>query len=1007
MNEITTELDPPVIGFARSGSIAALRSTAARHPETTVGRRGTTVRRLGRTLSVKFLKPLESGLTVMPSQFGMARWREQITELGAPLNGDLSAIHSIMERGAAATDNRGLRGRREESAVLEWILAGARSGAGGSLVLRGEPGIGRTSLLEYAVGHAHGMRVARLAGIDSETGLGFAALHRLLFPIAPRLDGLPGRQLGALRAAFGLTTADIPDRFMVSLAALALLADLAAEQPLLVAVDDAQWLDRATIEVLGFVARRLTTEPIAFVIAVREPTIRCQSIDGLPTLYLNGLPEQDAHELLAAVATGPLDRRMAQRVVAETAGNPLALVELGRQITDGQCAAGMPAPQPLPIGGRLKDQFLRSVQTLPSGTQTLLLLVAAEPSGSPALLRRAAARLGLGANVAGPAEAAGLLASADRVTFRHPLVRSAVYYGAPPRERRRVHAALAAVIDPVSDPDSHGWHLAAAAGGPDEGAASGLVRSAARARAKADHAAEAMLLTRAAELTPDRKRRADRLLDCAAAVLAAGEPVYAETLLDQADPSLLGPPARARTAQLRATVSLVGGRFREAPSALLRAARELHPLEPQRARETLLDAMYAGLVAGVQAGSDVLPDIAHAALSWPAQSPPTAGDLMLRGFATRLTAGYRAAVPALRSAVDALIDGTPLRSAAPRLLAMGWWAAGELLDGDAQQVLVPSWKQIRGDAGTDNQEPGIAVSDIAGAPGPSELLQLVWHGGEVDARSALAANIRSSVEAGAELGVSTARHAVAVLELGQGRYEAALASALTVYTDDPPYLGTHILPDLVEAAVRCGDHSAARSGLERLAERALASGTQLAAGLLARSRALLAGSAEAEVLYQEAIEHLRQSTDTVQLARAHLLYGEWLRRQRRRRDARQQLRTARDTFDAVRFEAFAQRSCGELLATGERASKRTGDITQQLTPQEMQVARLVAEGSSNRQVAAQMFISPNTVEYHLQKVFRKVGVSSRTQLARSLLDQTSGNGIAGEGFYEYDTAATN
>jgi DNA-binding CsgD family transcriptional regulator len=905
-----------------------------------------------------------------------------MTELAVPLNGHSPATRSVVR--PAATDNRGLLDRQEERTALDRVLASARTGTGGCLVLRGEPGIGRTSLLDHAVRHARDMRVTRLAGIESEMGLGFAALHRLLTPMVSQLDRLPGPQRDALSAAFGLVAADPPDRFLVSLAVLALLTDMAAGQPLLVAVDDAQWLDQATTEVLAFVARRLRTEPIAFVIAVREPTNRCQPLDGLPVIHLTGLPDRSAHKLLAAVVTDRLDERMAQRIVTETGGNPLALVEFGRQLTDGQYAAGVPVSQPLPISGRLKGQFLRSVRTLPAGTQTLLLLAAAEPTGSPVLLRRAAEQLGLGVDVARPAEAAGLLTNADQVTFRHPLTRSAVYHGASPRERRRVHAVLAAATDPVVDPDGHAWHRAAAAGGPDEQVADELVRSAARARANADHATEAMLLARAAELTPDDIRRADRLLDGAAAELSAGAPARAEALLDQAEPVVTRPSARARSAQLRATVSLARGRFTEAPSALLRIARELHPVEPALARRTLLDAMYAGLVAGAPASTETLLDIIGTARGWPAptESPPTAGDLLLGGFATRLAAGYRAAVPALREAVERLVGAEPVADPSPGLLAMGSWAAGELLDSDAQRALASRRTPGTGD---------VTALDPAGVPGRGDLLLLAWRGQEAEARSAAADHIRSAIDDGAGLGVSTAQYAMVILELGLGRYEAALGSALKIYRDDPPYLGTHVLPDLIEAAVRAGNPSAARSALERLAERTLASGTALATGLLARSRALLATSTGAESLYQEAIEHLRKASETAQVARARLQYGEWLRRQRRRRDAREQLRTARDMFDALGFAAFAERSRGELLATGERASKRTGEVTEQLTPQEMQVARLVAEGSSNRQVAAQMFISPNTVEYHLQKVFRKVGVSSRTQLARTMLDQAGGN----------------
>lgn len=908
-----------------------------------------------------------------------------MTEIATPATGHQPAPPTAAPE--ATPTRRPLLDRHGERAALEGVLAGARAGAGRAVVLRGEPGIGRTSLLEYAIDSARGLRVARLSGVESEMGLGFAALHRLLVPFMSHLDRLPGPRRDALRAVFGLVTAAIPDRFMVSLAALALLADVAADRPLLVAVDDAHWLDQATCEVLGFVARRLAAEPIAFMIAVREPTNRCQPFDGVPDLHLAGLRQPDAHRLLADVVTGPLEPRLADRIVAETAGNPLALVEFGRHLTDSPTTC-LPAQQPLPISGRLTHQFLRWTDTLPAGTQTLLLLAAAEPSASPSLLRRAAGRLGLGPGVALPAEAAGVLTHADQLTFRHPLVRSAVYHGAAPRERRRVHGALASVIDPATDPDRRAWHLAAAASAPDEQIAGELVRAAERARATTDHAAEGAFLARAAELTPDGSRRADRMLDGAAAELDAGALGHAETLLDQADPWLAGPLVRARSTGMRARISLAHGRFSDAPAVLLYAARELHHRDPELARRTLLDAMYAALMAGPPANTATLLDILHATRAWRPDTPPaTATDLLLDGFATRLTAGYRAAVPALRAAVILLLPEEPVPDGSPYLLALASWAAGDLLDGPAQRSLTRRWARHTG-AGKacHDAPPDIVTLDPAGVPGPGGLLALGWRGRDAEARPAIADQLTSAADGGAGLGVATAQYAATVLDLGLGRYAAALTAALAVYRDDPPQLGTQVLPDLVEAAVRCGNHSAARSTLQRFTERALASGTPLAAGLLARCRALLAGSAEAENLYLHAIEHLRASTAPAQLARTHLLYGEWLRRQRRRRDARDQLREARDMFDAAGFQAFAQRANGELQATGERVSKRSGESGTELTPQEMQVARLVAEGSSNREVAAQLFISSNTVEYHLQKVFRKVGVSSRTQLARAVLD---------------------
>ncbi|MDQ1655556.1 MAG: hypothetical protein QOD41_639, partial [Cryptosporangiaceae bacterium] len=811
-----------------------------------------------------------------------------MTQTIVPPGGHPAAHPAAALEAGATTANRGLLSREEDLKALDRLLTTARTGAGGSLVLRGESGIGRTALLEYAIARAADMRVARLAGTEAELGLGYAGLHRLLMPFMAPLDRLPGPQRDALHAAFGLIPADSAAPFLAGLAALALLTEAAADQPLLVAVDDAQWLDEATTGVLAFVARRLTTEPIAFVIAVREPTSRCQPFDGLPGFALAGLPERHAHELLASVVAGALDPRVAQRIVTETRGNPLALVEFGAQLTDGERAAGTLGPQPLPVSRPLSRRLLRRVRTLPAPTQTLLLLAAAEPSGCQDLLRRAADRLGLAAEVAAPAEAAGLLANTDEVTFRHPLIRSAVYYGAPPRDRRRVHAALAAAADADADPDGRAWHLAAAASGPDEDAASELANSAARARARGDHPIEAMFMTRAAELTPDQGRRVDRLLGGAAAELSAGAPARAEALLEQAGPPMAGQAARARVARLRATVSLARGRFREAPAALLRAAQQLHATEPEQASRTLLDALYAGLVAGGPASTETLLGIVRTLRTWEvtALSPPTTTDLILDGFAARLTAGYPAAAPILRAAVTRLVTGDPALDTAPSLLTMGCWAAGDLLDGQAQRALLA---RLTGPS-TSDASGGLESGDIAalgpvGVPGQYDLVAQAWRGREADARPAVTEHIRTSIEAGAGLGATTAQYAMAILELGMGRYGAALTSALSVYRDDPPHLGTHVLPELVEAAVRSGNRNAATAALERLTVRALASRTQLAAGLLARSRALSADSAEAESRYHEAIEHLREPAGAAQLARTHLVYGEWLRRQRRRRDA--------------------------------------------------------------------------------------------------------------------------
>jgi DNA-binding CsgD family transcriptional regulator len=910
-----------------------------------------------------------------------------------------------------------LFGRDKEREALDRLLTTAGDGVGGSLVLRGEPGVGKTALLEYAIEHAIGLQTVRVAGIESEMELGFAALHRLLIPRLPRVDRLPEPQREALRRVLGLATGAAPDRFLVGLALWTLLADAAKDHPLLVVVDDAHWLDGSSAQVLAFVARRLRSERIAFVIAVREPAPRGPSLDGLPDLHVADLAAHQARGLLASVVTGPLDDRIADRIVAEAGGNPLALIALGMELAEDRLASGTPLPRPLPITHQLTERFLRQVRTLPASTQTLMLLAAAEPSRDAALVSRAAERLKIAKEAVVPAEAGGLLAVGEQIGFRHPLGRSAVYHAAPHRERRRIHKALAAAVDPRADPDGRAWHLAEAAAGPDEQVATGLVASADRARGRGAHAAEAALLARAADLTPDQDRRASRLVDAAWAGLTAGAPAQAQALLEQVAPWRTGPLPRARALHLQGALRMAQARFGEAPPILLRAAGELEQLDAGLARDTLLDAVHAAFLAGRFAGSGGLADVARAAHAsrTAAHSPRTTGALLLDGFTTRATVGYPAAVPLLREAVTGLLAEPPGADPLRRLLAVGCWAAWDLLDDEAQHAMASRWVGADRDqaalgtlptaltflarsellagrfeeaaAYLDEARQLAASSGVPGigyAPGLGDLLVLAWRGREAEARAAATERTRSSIRQGLGAGVSVAQSALAILELGLGRYEAALACALNVYRDDPPDLGTHVLPDLVEAAARTREPGIARSALDRLSERALASGTELALGLLARSRALLADDGEAEGFYLEVTAHLHRSSARPHVARAHLLYGEWLRRQRRRRDARMQLRIAHEMFDAMGMDAFAGRARVELHATGERVSKRTDGAGDALTAQERRIALLVAEGFSNRHVAEQMFVSPNTVEYHLQKVFRKLGVSSRTQIARAL-----------------------
>ncbi|HEY1634750.1 MAG TPA: LuxR family transcriptional regulator [Acidimicrobiales bacterium] len=910
--------------------------------------------------------------------------------------------------------------RVEERKRLDGLLDAARQGLSGALVLRGEPGVGKTALLEYAVQSAPSMRMARVAGVESETSLGFAALHQLLVPFMAGVELLPPPQRQALGVAFGLVTGEAPDPFLVDLAVLTLLADAAVEQPLLVILDDAQWLDQESADVFGFVARRLYADRIVLLCAVRETIERDAPLPGLPDVHVGGLPDGEAHQLLSSVVRGSLDEGVGARIVAETGGNPLALLELPGELTPDQLAGWSPLPEPLPLGSPLEERFLRVLSTLPGETQTLLLLAAAEPSAAPVRLWRAAERLGIRQDAVAPAQAERLVGFGPPITFRHPLIRSAVYHGASVPERQRVHQALAETCDPELHPDRRAWHRASAAIAPDESVAAELEASADRARVRGGYAATAAFLERAAQLSPDERHQEDRLLAAAEAELTGGAPLRAQGLLDQVTPRPIDKRRRSHATRLKGAIRYALGQLEEAPSLLLRAARGLESFDLRLARDTMLEAMQAALYAGRLAVDVDLHDIARAALEMPTlpKAPPTVADLLLDGYATLLTSGHPAAVPVLREAVAALrADGLRIEDGL-RWMMLGCLAAGELWDDEAQTALADRWVDIARDRGAlttlpvalnyqgwyrvqagqlaaaevcSAEENEIAAATgntgVVGSPGAGPLLCQVWRGQEAQARSTAEAITSESTDRGQGAGITHSLSAITLLDIGLAHYDAALVGAQDVFDEDLIYLGTLTLPDMVEAAARTDDRAAAWRGLGRLSERARASGSSWAVGVLARSRALVSNDADAEGLFSEAIDHLGHTTAAPDLARAHLVYGEWLRRQRRRRDAREQLRMAYDAFDSIGAESFAERARIELLATGERARKRSVDTRYELTAQEAQIARLASEGTSNPAIAARLFISPSTVEYHLKKVFRKLDVGSRLQLAPALLGQ--------------------
>jgi DNA-binding CsgD family transcriptional regulator len=905
---------------------------------------------------------------------------------------------------------RGLLDRRSECEALDRLLRSVRSGQSRVLVLRGEAGIGKTALLEYVVEQASGCRVLRAAGVQSEMELAFAGLHQLCGSMLDRLAGLPGPQRDALREAFGLVDGGAPDHFLVALAVLSLLAGEAEERPLACVIDDAQWLDRASRQALAFVARRLLAERIAMVFAVREPS-DADEFAGLPELGVEGLGDHDARTVLASGISGPMDSRVRDRIVAETRGNPLALLELPRGLTPAELAGGFGLPDRGPLSGRIERSFRRRFESLPRDSRQLLLTAAAEPTGDVPLLWRAAERLGIGAGAAGPAEAAELLELGARVRFRHPLVRSAIYAAAPRPEREAVHGALADATDPEADPDRRAWHRAHAAAGLDEGVAGELERSADRAQGRGGVAAAAAFLERAAELTPDPVRRGARSLAAAQAKLDAGAPEAAEALLATAELTPLDEIQVARLERLRAQIAFALRRGSDAPPLLLAAAVRLVPLDARLARETCLEALAAGIFSGHLGNSRDVLGIARDTA--PASQPPEPHDLLLDGLATRVTEGYAAAVAPLREALEAFRRADDADTADNRWLWLACRIAADLWDHATWEALATRGLRLARESGALSILPmagsyraGVHVhagqyraawalleesSAVTEATGTTPLVQAkqiiaAWRGHEEEALALIEGGRRLAAARGQGMALSMIDNAHAVLMNGLGRYEEALAAAERACAHGEHSLYGNVLVELIEAAVRSDQPQSAAEGLDRLADRTQASGSDWALGLEARSRALVTPGPAAESLYQEALQRLARASVPPYLARAQLVYGEWLRRQNRRLDARRQLRAAHEMFSRIGAEAFAERARRELMATGETVRRLTVETRDVLTPQEAQVARLAQKGRTNPEIGAELFISSRTAEYHLHKVFTKLGIRSRKELRAALAD---------------------
>ena len=914
-----------------------------------------------------------------------------------------------------------LRGRVSECATLRGLIATAKSGSSQVLVLRGEAGVGKTALLEFTAEMASGVRCLHVAGVQSDMELAFAGLQQLCAPLLNHHDELPEPQREALNVAFGRGVGSAPDRFLVGLAVLSLMAAAADDRPLLCLIDDTQWLDQVSAQTLAFVARRLLAEPVGIVFAARDAG--AQALAGLPELMIGGLSDADARDLLDSVVLGRIDARVRDRIVAETRGIPLALLEVPRNVSAAELSGGFGNLGVRRSAGQIEESYVHRVQSLPADTQKLLLVAAAEPVGDAALFLRVAARLGIAVDALGPAEAGGLIEFGPRMRFHHPLVRSAAYRAADMADRRAIHRALADATDPQSDPDRRAWHAANAATGPDDAVAAELEASAGRAQKRGGIAATATFLERATALTSDPARRVARAIAAAQAKRDAADPAAAHELLAVAELGPLSHLQNAQVARLRAQMEFArsrGGELGSPPlaepaSQLLEAAMRLENLDDDLAREAYLEALTAAMYAGRLGEPGALPNVAEAARAAVGRVPNLQRpiDLLLSGLANLITSGTSEAAVPLRAALEQIChappsDGQPLRLASLGLAVVQEIAAGELWDDAIWHQLASNMVRRARDSGALAVLPSALVF-LAGthifagefataatlleeatsiAAATDHLAPMRYHSLSLATLRGIPADVLPNLEAAAARGTARGEGralgmngwATAVLNNGLGRYEEAFAAAREACEYDDLGLHGWRLSELIEAAVRCGELETAAVAARRLEERAGASGTDFGLGFSASARALIADDEHADVLFAEGIERLERTRMVIHLARAHLRYGEWLRRVNRRVDARRHLGKAHEMFTRMGAQAFAERARRELVATGEKIAKQPSGSGDELTAQETQIARLAGDGFTNQEIGAQLFISTHTVEWHLRKVFVKLGITSRRQL---------------------------
>ena len=922
--------------------------------------------------------------------------------------------------GGQRRSSGGLLGREAELGAIVGLLEAARAGQSGAIVVRGEAGMGKSVLLAAAAEHARAtdIPIRDVRGIPGEVDFGFAGLQRLLIPFMDGYGSLPRLQREALGAALGLTDAGTPDRFLVGLAALTLLAEADPELPQLLVIDDAHWLDRESLDTLVFVSRRLQAESLAILFGTRPEGAAARAFDGIPVLDLPGLSIEVTTQLLAVASGEAVDPEVGRRVATGTQGCPLAVVELAGDLSPAQLIGSVSLPDPLPIGERLEELYLQRVLALPTSTQQLLLIAAADSGAHLHTVLSAGALAGLDADVLDAAQLKGLVDVGATITFRHPLVRSAVYRGAAPADRRRAHALLAQVTDPDAEPDAWVWHRAHAASGTDEDVAAALESRSIEVERRGRYSARAALMSRAAALTPNARTRVRRTLAAANALSLVGALGEAKALLDTAQLDHADPLTRAHAKRLEANL-MSGLRPADALPVLIDAARSLEAVDPPLAHEAYAEGLYLAAISSHLADRRLVEQLTAAALAAVERHGASPYADLIRALASRVTGDDDpAAIALVRTALESM-----RHAEAPRTF-YNWTPVGGLLASDlfdidwhleflaanaAVQRSRGALDLLRGTlAGQSQAETWcgrldraealrMEAGEIARALGDDNVVWRQLIGAMLSAWRADEAACRATIEMLHSAAVSETRNgllvnvahlSLAILENSLGNYAAALEAAWPLL-DRRPVLNLRSLAEIVEAGHRCGRDDAAEEALRRLEQMSAVRGTGWAAGLYSRGAAIMADD-DAEPHFVSSIAELGATQIRTELARTHLLYGEWLRRQNRRQDARAELTTAYRMFTEMGAPRFASRAARELAATGavvRRRAPSTGG--EPLTPQEEAIVQLAAGAATNREIAASLFLSPSTVDYHLRKIYRKLGVDSRRKLAAALAERSA------------------